>query len=124
MTDKLVLLVDDEIFVTKSLTYLLENNGVRCVSRNFPENLAAIAEAGMPGVVVLDINMPGMDGFQVCKELRSNSKLKDVVVIFLSGRGREDDVTKAFEAGANHYVKKPFSPMELLDKIKELYPTT
>lgn len=115
-----ILILDDEHHVTRSLAYLLENNGFICITQNDSRALAELMEKSRPGVVILDINMPEMDGYQICRQIRANKDYDDVAIIFLSGRNRQEDIDKAFDAGANEFFVKPFSPIELRDKIKSI----
>lgn len=69
---------------------------------------------------VLDVMMPGTDGFNVCRAIRQNDRLKDIPVVMLTARVREDDHIKGFEAGADRYMTKPFEPDQLTDVLEEL----
>ncbi|MBI5178576.1 MAG: response regulator [Nitrospinae bacterium] len=121
MRKRPILVIDDEFHVTRALAFLLEENHFGCIAQNSAENLHEILEKNMPKVVVLDINMPKMDGFEVCQSIRADNKYDDVVIIILSGRSQKEDMDKAFQSGANEYFVKPFSPLALRDKILSIY---
>lgn len=73
-----------------------------------------------PDAVVLDVNMPGMTGFEVLRHIRDSQPFEDLPVIILTSRDREEDVVTGFESGADHYVGKPFSPRELAARIERV----
>lgn len=81
--------------------------------------LEIVAEA-MPDIVLLDVMMPGMDGFQVLDRIRQDETLKNVQVIMLTARGQETDVIRGLETGAVDYIVKPFRPAEMLARVKRL----
>jgi DNA-binding response OmpR family regulator len=116
-----ILLLDDERHVTRALSYLLGNHSFTCITSNSPNNVMQIMENENPLVVLLDVTMPGTDGFEVCKQVRAQEKFADTKIIMLSGIGQKEHIERAYELGADDYMLKPFSPMELLDKIKNIY---
>ena len=77
-----------------------------------------------PDLVLLDIMLPGIDGYEVCENIRLNPNYRNVKIIFLTAKGREEDIAKGLALGANSYITKPFSNAELLAKVKELLETT
>jgi two-component system chemotaxis response regulator CheY len=87
-------------------------------ARNGKEALQKIEADGPPDCIVLDVNMPIMDGLEFLRRLRALS-VKRAPVIIVSTEGREDDITRGMEAGADGYVRKPFKPKELQDKVRE-----
>ncbi|UYZ60392.1 response regulator transcription factor [Hymenobacter latericus] len=119
-----VLVVDDEPNIVMSLEFLLRKAGyVVSIARNGTEALEAIEREPF-GVVLLDIMMPDVDGYHVCRHLRQLPAHQDTKVIFLSAKSREADIQKGYEAGADLYLTKPFSTRQLLDKVRELAPIT
>lgn len=116
-----VLIVDDEYYVTRGISYLLQDEGLACVTKNDSDGVVALVAKERPQVIVLDINIPKVDGFQVLKEIRQHGEFDDVVIMILSARGHEEDIQTGLKLGANEYILKPFNPLELRDKIKAVY---
>ncbi|NOQ36477.1 MAG: response regulator [Methylococcaceae bacterium] len=113
-----ILIVDDLIDNLKLLTDMLLENGYE--SRPVTNGKAAMVAICMmrPDLILLDIKMPEMDGFEVCKQLKADSKTKDIPVIFLSARCEGTDIIKGLELGAEDYITKPFNSAEVLARIK------
>lgn len=117
MTQKTILIVDDDPHIRDVLQFALEKAGMRVVcAANGQEAVAAFARLS-PTLIVLDINMPEMDGLEVCRELRKTSQ---VPILFLSSRDEEIDRIIGLEIGGDDYVTKPFSPRELVARINAI----
>ena len=115
-----ILIVDDEPNIVMSLEFLMRKNGYQVgIARNGTEALAAIAATSYD-LVLLDVMMPDVDGYQVCRQLRQHPDYADTKVIFLSAKSREADVQKGYEVGADLYIPKPFSTRQLMEKVREL----
>lgn len=118
-----VLICDDNIAIHSSLTSYLKTEGIEVVSAFDGETALTELRRQSIDVIVLDVMLPGMDGYEVCREIRRNS---DVYIIMLSARGEELDRIVGLEVGADDYVSKPFSPREVVIRIKKalkrLYP--
>jgi putative two-component system response regulator len=112
-----VLIVDDTADNITLLTYLLGNQYKNKVATNGQKALQ-IAFKEPPDLILLDIMMPGMDGYSVCRELKANPLTKDVPVIFLTARSQEDDEARGFELGAVDYITKPISPPILMARVQ------
>jgi len=119
MTRK-VLIVDDEPNIVVALEYLMQQSGfdVR-TARNGDEALAAAGEF-RPDLVLLDVMMPAMNGYQVAQKLRDLPDLQRVKIVMLTAKGRETEVSKGIALGADAYVTKPFSTVDLVAEIKRL----
>lgn len=119
MTKK-VLIVDDEVNIVISLEFLMLQAGydVR-VARNGEAALEMIGEF-LPDLVLLDVMLPKVDGFDVCQRVRENQEWDDIQIIMLTAKGREVEVAKGMALGANAYVTKPFSNKELVAEVKRL----
>ncbi|MDI6812954.1 MAG: response regulator transcription factor [Desulfitobacteriaceae bacterium] len=113
-----ILVVDDEEPIQELLRFNLEKEGyhVRLASDGL-EALAFI-EKELPDLVLLDLMLPGIDGLEVCRRLRMQAKFQDLPVIMLTAKGEEIDKVLGLELGADDYITKPFSPRELLARIK------
>ena len=115
-----ILIVDDEPNIVMSLEFLMRKNGYQVgIARNGTEALAAIAQTAFD-LVLLDVMMPDVDGYQVCRKLRERPDQASTKVIFLSVKSREADVQKGYEVGADLYISKPFSTRHLMEKVREL----
>ncbi len=89
------------------------------VARNGTEALE-IVEKQVPDIVLLDIMMPDVDGYAICKHIKNSKKLKDAKVVFMSAKSKETDIQKGYDLGASLYVTKPFSTRQLLKQVQEL----
>jgi|GEM_PF-1005422 len=114
---ELILVVDDQPANLKVISGVLNNQYALSVA-NSGERALKILETLQPGLILLDIMMPGMDGFQVCRILKQNEKTRDIPVIFLSAKTETDDIIKGFEIGAVDYIFKPFNPREIKVRIQ------
>jgi DNA-binding response OmpR family regulator len=116
----LVLIADDDRDILSLVRAVLERSGHEVVSAgDGAEALASVAER-RPDLAVLDITMPRVDGLEVLRRLRADPATSDLPVILLSAQAQEADVSRGFAAGASAYVKKPFSPRELVARVGEL----
>jgi DNA-binding response OmpR family regulator len=115
-----VLVVDDDPYILMSLEFLMKKNGYEVmVARNGAEALD-ILNTAIPDIVLLDIMMPDVNGYDICKHIKSTKALKNSKVIFMSAKTKDSDIKKGYELGAALYVKKPFSTRELVKDIKGL----
>ena len=112
-----VLIADDDRDLLALIGFTLAQAGYLAVKAGDGPNALKAFESEAPDLVVLDINMPGMSGFQVCEAIRKTSR---VPVMILTARGEEEDLVKALELGADDYLTKPFSPRTLLARVKAL----
>jgi two-component system, OmpR family, alkaline phosphatase synthesis response regulator PhoP len=115
-----ILVVDDEPNIVLSLEFLLKQAGfrVRAVS-NGEAALAAIAQEP-PDLVLLDVMIPGRDGYAVCQEIRSNPAWRDMRIIMLTAKGGDIQREKGLSLGADEYVTKPFSTRELVERVRRM----
>jgi two-component system phosphate regulon response regulator PhoB len=113
----LILVVEDETALTTLLTYNLERNGYRVtVAPDGDEALLRIAEE-TPDLVLLDWMLPNVSGIEVCRRIRANPKSRNLPVVMLTARGEEGDRVRGLETGADDYVTKPFSMVELMARL-------
>jgi two-component system alkaline phosphatase synthesis response regulator PhoP len=115
MMNELILVVDDERDIVKLARDYLEQASFRVLSANDGVYALAAAHSEQPDLVVLDLNLPGMDGLDVCRKLRQES---DVPIIMLTARVEEADRLIGLELGADDYIVKPFSPRELVARVR------
>ena len=117
---KRILVVDDEPHVIKSLTFVLTKAGYDVSSaENGEDGLAKIRQL-KPNLVFLDVMMPRKNGYEVCQEVKKDSGLRDIHVIMLTAKGQEADREEGLNVGADEFMTKPFSPMGIVEKVKEL----
>ena len=112
-----ILVVDDEANLRHTLTYTLQQEGFETLSAADGEQALTLARSGAPDLVILDVMLPKMDGFEVCRRLRRES---DVPVLMLTARDTEIDKVVGLEIGADDYLAKPFSMRELVARIKAM----
>ncbi len=117
---KKILVVDDDPYILMSLEFLMKKNGYDVmVARNGTEALDIVGKQ-MPDVVLLDIMMPDVDGYEICRHIKKTAKLKHTRVVFMSAKSKEADIQKGYDLGAALYITKPFSTRELVKQIQEL----
>jgi len=117
---KKVLIADDEPNIVVSLEFLMKQKGyVVKVVNNGQDALAAVGEFA-PDLVLLDVMMPLLSGYELCQKVRENPAWSGIRIIMLSAKGRDVEVTKGIAVGADAYVTKPFSTKDLLAKVAEL----
>ena len=115
-----VLIADDEQNIVISLQYLMKREGhAVSVARDGREALAAI-QRDRPDLVLLDVMMPGMSGFDVCQAVRADPALVGVKILLLTAKGRDTDLAKGLALGADAYMTKPFSTQELAARVRAL----
>lgn len=116
MTDK-VLIVDDEPNIVISLEFLMEQAGYAIdVARTGDEAIARIGEFA-PDLILLDVMLPGMSGFDICQIVRQSPEWEHIKIIMLTAKGRDVEVSKGLALGANAYITKPFSTKDLLAEV-------
>jgi phosphate regulon transcriptional regulator PhoB len=115
-----VLIVDDERDIVELVRYHAEKQGWRCVVAGDGPAALRLVRAERPDVVVLDVMLPGLDGLEVCRELRRDPATARVPIVMLTARADETDRVVGLEIGADDYVVKPFSPRELVARIRAL----
>ncbi len=119
-----VLFADDDIILHRVLVHRLTREGITVQSAYNGREALEMAERNPPDVLVLDGMMPELDGFAVLREWRGRQTLNQIPVIMLTARNRESDVVAALEEGAVDYLTKPFSPTELVARLKRFAPSS
>ena len=115
---EIILIVEDEKDIVKMLDYNLKKEGYKVIFADDGEDALDAAKAKQPDLILLDLMLPGLDGLDVCKELKNERKTKSIPVIMLTAKAQESDKIVGLELGADDYVTKPFSPRELMARIK------
>jgi len=117
---KKILIVDDEPSITVPLKFLMEQNQFEVMVVHSGEDALAVMDRFDPDLVLLDVMLPAVDGFQVCQNLRENPRCKDLKIVFLSALTRDMDIAKGNTLGADAYITKPFSNADVVRQVKEL----
>ena len=120
MPDKKILVVDDEPNVIRTLTFVLKKEGYDVSSAVNGEEAITRVHESKPSLIFLDVMMPKKNGYQVCEEVKSDSALNDIHIVMLSAKGQEADRDKAISLGADEFMTKPFSPVGVVGRVKEL----
>lgn len=119
MTKK-ILVCDDEPYILMALTDAVEMEGYECVTAINGKEALQKARETLPDLIMLDIMMPYMDGFEVCRELKADAATRDIPVIMLTAKSQQVDIQKGKDAGADDYITKPFRPSTLRKKFNEV----
>ena len=118
MAQERILIVEDDKHISKLVRYNLEKAGYACETTITGEDALEILDAQAVDLVILDIMLPKMDGLEACKRIKQDRRLSVVPVIMLTAKGEEVDRIVGFELGADDYIVKPFSPRELVLRVK------
>ena len=117
-TKPLVLVADDDRDILELVAFRLERAGYDVVTANNGAEALEVANERVPDLAVLDVMMPRLDGYEVTRRLRDDDGTERIPVILLTARVQEADVQRGFDAGADDYLKKPFSPQELRARVQ------
>jgi DNA-binding response OmpR family regulator len=120
VSEPLVLVADDDDDILLLVTTRLRRDGFDIISARSGDEALALVRERRPALAVLDIGMPGLDGVQVLEQIRADDDLRAMLVVLLTAKAQESDVRRGFDAGADAYVKKPFSPADLSARVREL----
>ena len=115
-----ILVVDDEIYIVHILDFSLGMEGYEVITALDGEAALEKVKVEKPDLIVLDIMMPKLDGYEVCKTIKANADTQNIPVILLSAKGRNADQKMGFDVGADDYITKPFSPRKLVERINQL----
>ena len=115
-----VLVADDDEDILELVSFRLERAGYEVVTARDGAAALATAQEQRPDLAVLDVMMPGLNGYEVTQRLRADDATRDIPVILLTARVQEADVNRGFEAGADDYLRKPFSPQELRARVQSI----
>lgn len=116
--NKKILIVDDSVSEVRLIQTLLEQGGFQVVGISDPMRIEEVAAKEQPNIILLDVVMPERNGFQACRELKSQAAFADIPVILVTSRSTQSDRYWGEQQGASGFVSKPFTPEELLDAVK------
>ena len=120
MAKKRLLLVDDEVELVEMIKFRLEASGYEVLTANDGQQALEIARREKPGLVILDVMLPKMDGYKVCGLIKKDSRYAHIPVMMFTAKAMDADMKLGQEVSADAYLTKPFEPKVLLEKIKEL----
>lgn len=118
---KKILVVDDEIVILDLAKEMLEKQGYEVLTAPDGKKGLELARSQKPDLVILDVNMPKMNGFQVLSEIKKDKKTMGIPVFMLTTRNAEEDIQKGMEGYADKYLPKPFTPQKLMEEIRETF---
>ncbi|MDP4179237.1 MAG: response regulator transcription factor [Bacillota bacterium] len=118
MSEEKILIVDDEEHIQELIKFNLENKGYQVLCSGNGKEALKIVKEKQPNLVLLDLMLPGMDGYDVCKEIRRDNNISNIPIIMITAKGEELDKILGLELGADDYMTKPFSIRELIARIK------
>ena len=116
---KKILIVDDEMDIVETLSFMLKAKGFDCVCAYDGEEGLNLAKAINPDLVILDVMMPKINGYKICRLLKFDNKYKNIPIIMITARSQDEDKIIGEETGADEYITKPFEFSEVLDKINK-----
>ncbi len=119
-----VLIADDEPFILQSLAFVLRKEGFDVETATDGQDALKKAQELNPKIIFLDVMMPKVSGFSVCRLIKSDRTLRSIHVIILTAKGQEQDRETGLKEGADDYVTKPFSPRELVEKVRKVMKRT
>ena len=121
---KEILIVDDEPGIVVPVQFLMEQQGYRVMTAERGEDALDLIYQYKPDLVLLDIMLPGIDGYEVCEIVRLNPDYRNVKIVFFTAKGRETEIAKGLALGADAYITKPYSNAELVAKVKVILEKT
>lgn len=120
MADEKILVVDDEEHIRELIKFNLNNNGYKVICADNGIDALKYAKSEHPNLILLDLMLPGMDGYDVCKEIRKDNIISSTPIIMITAKGEEFDKVLGLELGADDYITKPFSVRELIARTKAI----
>ncbi|MFQ5700800.1 MAG: PleD family two-component system response regulator [Acidobacteriota bacterium] len=124
MSSPRIVVADDDPIVVRFLSAVFRNEGFEVSTAENGEEAITLIREERPDLVILDLVMPFLDGFEVCRRMRESPETSEIPIIILSMKEKEQDALRAFELGANDYVRKPFNALELVARARKLLANT
>ncbi len=115
-----ILIAEDEPDIRELVAFMLRFAGYEVMAASNGEEAVQAATREVPDLVLMDVRMPRMTGYDACRLMKANPSLRDVPVVFLSAKGQESEIQSGLEAGAEEYLLKPFSPDELTNRVRTI----
>lgn len=118
MSKETIVVVEDEVDIREVLIYNLEREGYKVFGEPDGKRGLEIIREKAPDLVLLDLMLPGLDGLQICRSLKADSETSSIPIVMVTARGEESDIVLGLELGADDYIAKPFSPRELMARVR------
>lgn len=115
-----ILIAEDEPDIRDLVAFTLRFAGYEVVTGSNGEEAVKMAKQEEPDLILLDVRMPKLTGYDACKQIKEIPSLKDIPVVFLSAKGQENEIQSGMEAGAEEYLLKPFAPDQLTDRVRSI----
>jgi CheY-like chemotaxis protein len=115
-----ILIAEDERDIRELVAFTLRFSGYEVVAVENGAEAVQAALVEMPDLILMDVRMPRMTGYEACQHIKADERLRHIPVVFLSAKGQDSEIQAGLDAGALEYLLKPFAPMELSEKVKEL----
>jgi len=115
-----ILIAEDEPDIRDLVAFTLRFAGYEVVTANNGEEAVHAAAREFPDLILMDVRMPRMTGYDACRVMKADSELKNIPVVFLSAKGQETEIQTGLEAGAEEYLLKPFAPDQLTDRVRAI----
>jgi DNA-binding response OmpR family regulator len=115
-----ILIAEDEPDIRDLVAFTLRFAGYEVVAATNGEEAVQIASREYPDLILMDVRMPRMTGYDACRVMKANPELKDIPVVFLSAKGQDAEIQHGLEAGAEEYLLKPFAPDQLTDRVRAI----
>ncbi len=116
---KKILIADDETDIVETLQFMLEVEGFECLTAYNGEDALNLAKREMPDLLILDVMMPKINGYKVCRLLKFDAKYKNIPILMVTARSQEEDKMIGEETGADEYITKPFEINDVVEKVKK-----
>ena len=117
---KRILIADDETDIVETLQFMLEVEGFECLTAYNGEDALNLAKREMPDLLILDVMMPKINGYKVCRLLKFDAKYKNIPILMVTARSQEEDKMIGEETGADEYITKPFEINDVVEKVKKI----
>ncbi|WP_448594819.1 response regulator transcription factor [Thermoflexus hugenholtzii] len=115
-----ILIAEDERDIRELIIFTLEFGGFQVLSATNGEEAVELARQHRPDLIILDVRMPKMTGYEACRLLKAQEETRSIPVVFLSAKGQEAEIRQGMEAGADAYILKPFAPDELIQQVRAI----
>ncbi|WP_376792103.1 response regulator transcription factor [Thermoflexus sp.] len=115
-----ILIAEDERDIRELIAFTLEFGGFQVITTTNGQEAVELARRHRPDLILLDVRMPKMTGYEACRILKSQEETRTIPVVFLSAKGQESEIRQGMEAGADAYILKPFAPDELIQQVRAI----
>ncbi len=115
-----ILIAEDERDIRELVTFTLRYAGHEVIQAANGEEALALTREGVPDLIMMDVRMPKMTGYEACRLIKADDKIKHIPVVFLSAKGQETEIQTGLEVGAADYILKPFAPDQLIKRVSEI----